>query len=216
MRRGHIAKTFGGILMKTQMKFQKIICLVMLIVGAVSAFYSFAYVTGSVQYLGEYLNNFKTPLFDGAELYLDIQWFNNFLFYGSVVMILAAVLLYISACNKRRNYYITNYIATGICAGVDIILSILFMVFNGIYKAKFLNEVDFAAWYATDQTEKVSLGMDSCYSESTVMFDLGFVLYAIVIVAALALIFNLVWKILCMKSEKKLLSGEQVAGGAVV
>jgi hypothetical protein len=90
------------------------------------------------------------------------------------------------------------------------------MAMNGGYKASFLNNTDFDAWYALDQAERINNNIESAYSKSTVMFDLGFVLYAIIIVAALALIFNLVWKILCMKSEKKLLSGEQVAGGAVV
>lgn len=185
----------------------------MLILGAVSAVYSFAYVTGSVQNLGEFLNRNVspyTPLFKGAELYLNIQSFNNFLFYGSIGMILAAVLLYITACNKRRNYYITNYIATGICAGVDIVLSIVFMAMNASYKSQFLNNTDFTAWKALDESTRIANGMESAYSESTVMFDLGFVLYSIIIVAAIALVLNLVWKILCMKSEKQLLSGEQL------
>jgi hypothetical protein len=125
-------------------------------------------------------------------------------------MILAAVLLYITACNKRRNYYITNYIATGICAGVDIVLSIVFMAMNASYKSQFLNNTDFTAWKALDESTRIANGMESAYSESTVMFDLGFVLYSIIIVAAIALVLNLVWKILCMKSEKQLLSGEQL------
>jgi hypothetical protein len=189
----------------------------MLILGALSAVYSFAYVSGSVQYLGEFLErNSKPyqPYFDGAELYLDIQPFNNFLFYGSVVMILAAVLLFIMANHKRRNYYITNYIATGVCAGVDIILSIIFMAFNGVYRAQFKN-VDFEGWKAYNEIIMAN-GMSSAYSESTVMFDLGFALYSIIIVASILLVLNLVWKIMCMKSEKQLLSGEQVAGGATV
>jgi glycopeptide antibiotics resistance protein len=47
------------------------------------------------------------------------------------------------------------------------------------------------------------------------MFDLGFVVYAIVIVASILLVLCTVWKYLLMKGEKSLLNGETVKGGAV-
>ena len=47
------------------------------------------------------------------------------------------------------------------------------------------------------------------------MFDLAFVMYALVIVASVLLILNLVWKIKLMQGEKKLL-GDAAMGGAAV
>lgn len=91
-------------------------------------------------------------------------------------------------------------------------MSLVAIIMNIIWRAQFLN-VDFEAWKAFNST------LDgAAYSESTLWFDLGFVVYAIVIIASLLLIFNLVWKVLLMKGEKKLLeaSPAPVEEGAAV
>lgn len=207
------------------MKFQKWICLIMLIVGALATLYAFCYCTGSLAELGQafkIVNGENVPVFEAAEgkydtgLYTEIQGFNNLMMYCGIAMILLAVLLYITACQSRRNYYASNYVAIGLCAVADVIISVVLMVMNGIWKSKFLN-VDFEAWKAYYQVY-IDIGADPStihYSESTLWFDIGYVVYAIVIVAAIALILNLVWKVLLMRGEKKLLSGSALAGGAV-
>ncbi len=221
--------------MKTQMRFQKYICLAMIIVGALATLFAFCYCTGSLAELGQTLNAKGKSLFkasDGkydATLFIDIQSFNNMLMYFGIVMVLLAVSLYITSCNKRRNYYVTNFVATGACAGGNIILSLVAMILNGIWRGKFLN-IDFAKWdaYWANQIKNNTIynpdgsilvdGADVVavhYSESTVMFDLAFVMYALVIVASVLLILNLVWKIRLMQGEKKLL-GDAAMGGAAV
>lgn len=219
--------------MKTQMKFQKYLCLVMLILGALSLAYAFFYLSGSMAELGQ---NKKTDTssseqfvstFVAAEgkydykLFEQIQPFNNTLMYCGIVMVLLAVVLYITACNKRRNYYITNYIAIGACAGTNIVMSIVLMAINASWRSKFLN-VDFDAWYAANEIYTLP-GMESFresyhYSESTLWFDLGFVVYALIIIASVLLLLNLVWKILLMRGEKKLLNSgvATLEGGAAV
>lgn len=208
--------------MKAQMRFQKYICLVMLIVGALALLYSFCYSTGSLSELAQMIDTSvasKPSRFmaaagkNDATLVKDIQGFNNLLMYMSIVMILFAVVLYITGCNKRRNYYISNYVATGLCAGGNIIISVILMILNGIWRGKFLN-VDFAAWKARNEAY-VGMGAASHYSESTTWFDIGFAVYVIVILASVVLILNLVWKIKLMQGEKKLLNGEAVGGAAV-
>ena len=214
------------------MKFQKYICLVMLIVGALGLLYAFFYLSGSMAELGlnrvsgsDIGKQFKSsfPVAEGKygyELFEDIQPFNNALMYCGIVMVLTAVLLYVTACNKRRNYYITNYVATGICAGSNIVISIVLMAMNASWKSKFLN-VDFESWKSVNEIYLMP-GMEAYkeqyhYSESTLWFDLGFVVYTLIIVASLVLILNLVWKILLMKGEKQLLNGSKVVeGGAAV
>lgn len=219
--------------MKTQMKFQKYICLAMLIMGALCLAYAFFYLTGSMADLGQTKTagdpgsgiQFQHPkaweLAEGKygyDLYVQIQPFNDALMYCGIVMVLTAVLLYITACNKRRNYYITNYIATGVCAGGNIVISIVLMAMNASWRSKFLN-VDFEGWYAYNKKTFIDADMAESvhYSESTLWFDLGFVVYALMIVASLLLILNLVWKILLMQGEKKLLSGAAtIEGGTAV
>ena len=215
--------------MKTQMKFQKYMCLVMLIMGALTLLYAFFYLSGGMSALGQAKD--KAPLdsgeswvalFPAAEgkynykLFESIQPFNDLLMYCGIAMILTAVLLYITACNSRRNYYITNYVATGVCAGGNIVLSLVLMVMNGSWRSKF-TKVDFTAWKEQVAFQKTQ-GIELEYSESTLWFDLGFVIYTLMIVASVLLILNLVWKILLMKGEKELLNGKtavEAEGGAV-
>lgn len=211
--------------MKTQMRFQKYLCLVLIIVGALATVYAFCYCTGGLVTLGQNLDSkgksfFKASgdLYD-ATLYVDIQWVNNLLMYFGIAMILLAVILYITACNKRRNYYVSNYVAIGLCAGGNIVMSVVSLVINAIWRGKFLN-VDFASWKAYCDSQKalgdmLGVTVETYYSESTLMFDLGFAVYILVILASLLLILNLVWKVKLMQGEKKLLANANLAGGVV-
>ena len=226
--------------MKAQMRFQKIMCLIMLILGALAVVYACCYLTGSMSDLFTCLETDTvnggwqevsasytsdgvtyTLVGVGAMLYVDIQDFNDTLLWLGIIIILAAVVLYITSTNKRRKYYITNYIATGVVVIVDVVISIVAMVMNASWKSKFL-DINFEQWescynYYTinKRTGAITYSFRSIYgveySDSTVMFDLGFVLYAIIIVASLLLVFNLVWKYMNEKQEKKLLGGS-VAG----
>ena len=215
--------------MKTQMRFQKYICLVMLLIGALALLYAFFYASGALSELGyaysneftaeNLLNEYDYTLGEGkydASLYADIQGFNTALMICGIVMILLAVLLYVTACNKRRNYYITNYIATGACAGGNIVISLVLMILNGIWRSRFLN-IDFEAWqYFNEQGNKYGASdAFSHYSESTAWFDIGFVVYILVILASVLLILNLVWKIKLMQGEKNLLNGAGTVEGGV-
>lgn len=204
--------------MKAQMKFQKWLCLAMIIVGALALLYAFCYMTGSLSELGQSIN--KLPSggrkskfvahnnMNDALLYDEIQPFNTMMMYFGIVMILLAIVLYITACNKRRNYYVSNYVATGLCAGGNIIMSFVCIIMNAHWRSEFL-KVDFASWKALLDNKLI----EPHYSESTAWFDVGFAVYAIIIVASVLLILNLVWKIMLMKGEKKLLSDGVVAGG---
>ena len=73
--------------------------------------------------------------------------------------------------------------------------------------------MDFEAWkaYADKMDESARH-----FSDSQLWFILGYVVYAIVIVAAILLILNLVWKILLMKGEKQLLNGSALKEGGAV
>jgi len=210
--------------MKAQMKFQKWMCLIMLILGALALLYAFCYMTGSLSELGYTINvtnGKRSSKFVAASgkydalLYDEIQPFNTLLMYFGIIMVLLAVVLYITATNKRRNYYITNYIAIGLCAGGNIIMSLVALIMNAFWRGEFL-KVDFKAWKDFN-TSGIELGLITTehYGDSTAWFDLGFAVYAIIIVASVLLILNMVWKIMLMKGEKKLLSNENLAGGVV-
>ena len=207
------------------MKFQKVICLIMLIVGAIGLLYAFFYCSGALAELGQ---NFKTvgknqvSVFTAekgkydATLYTNIQGFNNILMFCGLAMVLLAVVLYITSCNKRRNYYASNYVATGLCAGGNIIISVAMIIMNTIWRGRFLN-VDFDAWrqYYVDTETVLQAPVEWHYSESTAWFDVGYAVYAIIIVASVFLLLNLIWKIKLMQGEKQLLEKSEkiLAGG---
>ena len=211
--------------MKAQMKFQKWMCLVMLIVGALGLLYAFCYMTGSLSELGYSINQtgaVRTSKFvarkgyHDALLYDDIQGFNTLMMYFGIAMILLAVVLYITASNKRRNYYVSNYVATGLCAGGNIVMSLVCLIMNASWRSEFL-KVDFESWKAFNESG-VELGLitETHYGDSTAWFDVGFAVYAIIIVASVLLVLNLIWKIMLMKGGKQLLSNSVVAGGETV
>lgn len=203
--------------MKTQMKFQKIMCLVMLLAGALSAVYCFIYCTGGLANIGlsiskdangvKYTEGFE----EAQQLYLDVQPFNTALLILSIVMILAAAFLYITATNKRRNYYVTNYVATGLVCAIDVGISIYVLVMNSIFMGRFLNITNNPDMVAKWQEIVTAYNGAISYSPSPWPFALGYVIYILVILACVALVLNLVWKIKLMKGERELLSGKAVA-----
>lgn len=198
------------------MKFQKILCLVLLILGALATVLSFVWQTGAFAALGDWVDpTNKTSMFmaapgkNDATLYNEVQGFNNAMMYCGIAMILLAVLLYITACNKRRNYYISNYVATGLCAGGNIVMSLVLMIMNGIWLGKFQN-VDFETWKANDELYFTGNKMATRYNDSIAWFIVAFLVYIIIIAASVMLILNLVWKIKLMNGEKRLLNGQTV------
>ncbi len=196
--------------MKTQMKFQKIMCLLMVILGALSAVYCFIYCSAGLGAIGATIQANGNPNADMPEavIYQDVQPFNNLLLILSIVIILCGVLLYITATNKRRNYYISNYVAIGIVSIADIVISVYILIQNSVFFGRFLDIIADPTYY--ERLSKILAEADVVCTASTWNFALGYVLYPIIIIASLALIFNLVWKIMLMRGEKALLENNAV------
>lgn len=153
---------------------------------------------------GLYLSS-AVSFFDGIELYNDIQGFNHYAVIFAIVLICSCLLPFIFATNKRRLYYLDNYVTIGLQCGVFIFYGI-YMLINSIdYKTRFLNEVDFESYKQTAELFKFK------YSESTFFFDINIVLAILCFVFALLIIANVVWKVLLMRKEKEILSlGEAI------
>ena len=190
--------------MKTQMRFQKILMLVTLIVAALSFVYALAFCSGTVyQYGTLYLQSSGKERVPGAaDLFLVSQYDNGILITLSIVFIVVTVLHYIAASQKRRKYYVTNYVATGIVVLYQIVFAILLIVY--------VSEV-FSLFNAIDRVAAEEAYLRDDFKYSTINFIMGYVLVGVVVVNAVALILNLVWKIKLMQGEKKLLEGSQVS-----
>lgn len=186
--------------MKTQMRFQKALCLLTLIMSAITIVYAFAFITGGMATVGD-IFDYRNDYFNAANVYNYGQYVNYVILILGIVFLCLVALLYIFACQKRRNYYITNYIAIGVSALYMIVFAIIAMVLVGQTQAMFVSEVDWETFYGGS----IILDRFAHTGNSQVMFYIGYVVYFLVILNALALGYNLLWKIKLMKGEKALL-----------
>lgn len=221
--------------MKIQIKFQKILFLVTLIIAAIALVYGFSFCTGSITYAIESRSGmFPRPYRDdpiGADaLYQFVMgkgeyngevWadggvgFNDLIVVLAVVFIVIAALQFFFATNSRRNYYLTNYISVGILVAFAVVVAIVGFwgvahteaLFNGLDWEKYKSVYD-RIQEAIKNDQPVGVGWRH-YSDSHAIFALGYVLYAIILVDAIVLALNTVWKYLLMKGEKNLLLKNQ-------
>lgn len=176
-----------------------------LILSALCIFYAFAFSGGSLSDAF----NFTTKKTDydaiGADaLYYFVQGssttasFNNVIVILGIILLLFMVTLFITASNKRRNYYVTNYVSI-IAAVAFAVFYAVFMIIQLSYGLSLYNQINFEEFKSLAEMLSVP------YSKSYVIFILGYILSVVVLIDAAALVYNLIWKIKLMQGEKKLL-----------
>lgn len=176
--------------------------LVTLVVAALSFVYALSFCGGTIyQYNSLYDQINKVEEVEGAEaLFLASQKYNDILIGLSVAFIVIVALNFVMASQSRRNYYVTNYISIILTAVYAVVFAILLLVFVS-------NTFSLFAAIDREVAEfEYSLVMDD-FKYSVVNFILGYLMAALMIVNAVILVLNLVWKIKLMKGEKQLLKG---------
>lgn len=190
---------------KKQLTVQKILCLAALIVSAVVFLYALGIMTDLYDALYDTMRNpndvFQTDV-PGSIVYYNMQEFNRVFLKYSIGLILLGVLLLVTNTHVRRKYYIGNYVATGLFAAASVAISIFGHIYIEIFKEQFL-QVDFAA--LKEHAEM----WGTLYTESTFWFDLHYFVFALLIIVAVLLVANAVWKTRLMKEEQQLLHGEK-------
>ena len=191
---------------KKQLKAQKILCLLAVVVAVILFLYALGIMTDLYDTLYTTLRirveeggtfSVSERSVSGSKVYYDMQWFNQWLLKFAIIYILSACLLFVTNTNVRRRYYIANYVSTGLFAGLSVYIPFASHGIIEYYKAQWLS-VDFAALAEYAET------YNSAYTESTLWFDLHYGVFALMIVAAILLVANCVWKILLMRDEAKL------------
>ena len=198
---------------KTQMKAQKILCLLAMVMavilflyalGIMTDLYDSLYSTLSIRVVenketGGYSISAKDRQVPGATVYTNMQAFNQVFVKYAIAYIVIAALLFVTNTGTRRRYYVSNYVAVGLFTAASIYIPIFASPYIQIFKGQFL-QVDFAALKEYSET------FGSHYTESTMWFDLQYVVFALMIVSALLLVACTVWKVILMKQEKKLVA----------
>ena len=195
--------------MKTQMRFQKILMLVTLVVSALSIVYALIFCTPIVDMsqLTHAVNAYKgiaSPI-NGNYTYDLCQSINGVLLILGIVFIVLVAVLYITACNKRRNYYISNYVSIIATAAFAAVLGVLVIVLTLICHMSFINDVWWSTYWQMAQNSPIIK-----YSDDATVWFIGYVIGVIVLANAAALIYNLIWKVKLMKGEKALLQAGMV------
>lgn len=192
--------------MKTQMRFQKIIAMVTLILAAVTLVYAFSFCTGSLAYAfyGTTKNFGTANPINADELFDTSQSFNDLLVVLCIIYIVITVTLYITSSHSRRKYYITNYVSIIVTAVFAVVLSVYAISMIGVCQGLF-NQLDFETY-----KQMYENGQLQYYSDSNAVFALGYVLFILVIVNAAVLILNMLWKIKLMRGEAALLKDGRI------
>ena len=196
--------------MKTQMRFQKILALLTLIISAITIVYSFGFFTGDLATLSKIVTtrSFLRDYTDAQQnaminTYYTALSINDLLMWLGIIFLLVVVFIYITASQKRRNYYKTNYIAVILAAAYAAVFAIIVIAVISSVLISLNASVTPEIWQAYKEYNDTN-GLNN-YSHTAVMFYIGYVMFAIVLVDALAWVYNLIWKIKLMKGEKALL-----------
>lgn len=187
---------------KKQLGLQRLLCYLAIGVSALIFAYSLGIMTDLYDTLYSTMRNVndhsQTDV-AGSIVYYDMQGFNQSFLVASIVLILLAVLLFVTCTHTRRRYYIGNYAASGAFAAAALVISVWAHIQIEGYKAQFL-QVDFAA------LKEHSEMWGTAYTQSTFWFDVHYLLFFLLIAVAVLLVANAFWKVNLMRRESALLA----------
>jgi hypothetical protein len=192
------------------MKLQRIFCIFALIAAACVFIYSLGMLTDLYDSLYPMMrnpDNLEETDVPGSIIYYDMQPFNHQLVISAIALILLAALLFVTSTSSRRKYYVGNYIATCLNVAAEIGVSVWAHLQISSFKSQFINTVDFDAlemWSGIWETPAMT-------KSSTFWFDIHYLVFALVLIAAVLLIVNVIWKRRLMQGEKALLAGKAVS-----
>ncbi len=194
---------------KKQMKLQRMICLFALIAAALVFVYSLGMLTDLYDSLYPMMrnpDNLEETDVPGSIIYYDMQPFNHQLLISSLALILLAALLFVTNTSSRRKYYIGNYVATCLNVVAEVGVAVWAHLQISAFKTQFINTVDFESlemWAGIWDSPVMT-------KDSTFWFDIHYLVFALVLLAAVLLIVNVIWKRRLMRGEAALLAGKAV------
>lgn len=215
--------------MKTQMRVQKILMLVSLVVSALVLVYALIFMTGGLARVYRFIDTRDgTDYINCREFVSTSQSFVSTLVTLSIIMIVLVAVMYLMACNSRRKYYVTNYIAIGLFVLFALAVAIYLVVMVATVMNLYQNGIRWNSGEGTAVQRIIEYApgqfryenVPTNYADQAVYypdytldpnqtynFVLGFIMFAIVFVDVVCVALCTVWKVLLMRGEKKLLAG---------
>ena len=188
---------------RKQLAIQKIICLLSVVAGVAVFVYSLGIMTDLYDSLYQTMMNprdLTQTMVPGSYVYYEMQGFNRLFLRVAIGLIVVSLLLFITNTHTRRRYYIGNYFAVLLYVGCNTAAAVWAHGQINIYRAKFL-EIDFEA------LKNFSAMWKSLYTDSTFPFDIHYAVFGFALFVCVLHIVNLIWKVLLMSAEKKLVAG---------
>ncbi len=132
----------------------------------------------------------------------DVQNLNHLLFGLSIGGILISLLLFVYRAQIRKRYYITNYIAAGICTIYSLVTCIVLFVLFGNYNNQ-LNNVEYDI---INKGNAVTINLKTTFSKASFdyIYAIGNVILIIMLIAAAALVFLHIMKFIAYKDFDKI------------
>lgn len=189
--------------MKIQMKFQKILTIVSLVVAALTFVFAISFLSGGLSAIQTYrFENIEIET-AGVDTFVNsCQSFVGTLIVLSIILICTVLLLYITSTNSRRKYYITNYVAIGIFA----LIAVVWSVYTLIYLCILLGQYAAIDWEELMAVYEMYIASNYPNPDKDyTTFILGFVMLVVVLADVAVWALNFIWKLKLMKGEKALL-----------
>ena len=121
---------------------------------------------------------------------IDIRYFtifNRWMFSFSFIGILVTCLLFVYFSQKRKRYYITNFVSFGIVAGFDFYVAFS-MIANLAFWKKYVAGLNYTAINAYQSSMNLDETLVNYYSPATFdwVFMVGYIVAAVLIIAAVS------------------------------
>ena len=185
---------------KKQMILQRIVCYALLVAAALVFIYSLGIMTDMYDSkFAYYAEDIENPMVAGTEIYYIMQEFNKSLTTTGIGLILLALSQFLFQNHNRRRYYIANYITVGVNTVAVVGASVWALNNIFTYREMYL-QVDFESLAQRAEIMKFY------WTDSTFWFDISTWVFGILLVATLLNVINLVFKIVVMSAEKKLIA----------
>ncbi len=114
--------------MKTQMRVQKILMFVSLIVAALVFVYALIFLTGGLGDVYRYIDKDDGDLINCKNFVNTSQSFVSTLVALGIVLIVLVALMFLMACHTRRKYYVTNYVAIGLFVAFALVVAFYLVI----------------------------------------------------------------------------------------
>lgn len=189
---------------KKQMTLQRVLCILAIVASALVFVYALGYMTDVYDMIFVLREKDKTP--EITQFLADMDLFNGTLVRVGIGLILLSLTLFLTNTHTRRKYYIGNYIAVGLNACAAAAASVWAHAQIAAFRARYFSGIiDFET--VKDWADRSARnGGISVYTDSTFWFDAHYFVFGILLLAAVLLILNAIWKIVLMKREKEALA----------